>query len=123
THEIYEQAWKVVEPLFAKGKQAALDRYRQQAGQGEQTAERLVDVLAAAHHARIDELFVVWGAFDWGAFDSETTSVKLLEPDDPAASDLLNLAARQTLKHGGTVYAVEAGDLPQGVTAVARLRY
>ncbi len=121
--QIHDRAWKLVEPHFAAVKDKALGRYRQQAGQGEQVADRLVDVLDAAHHARVDELFVVWGAVEWGKFDSETNGLTLLEPDDPAAGDLINLAARQTLKHGGAVYAVEAADLPDGQSIVARLRY
>jgi hypothetical protein len=49
--------------------------------------------------------------------------VEVRDRPQPGDQDLLDLAAVQTLFHGGTVYAVDPGDVPDDAPVAALLRY
>ena len=121
--ELHDLAWPIVEPLFDQAREHALDRFHQNV-QGGRTANTLVDVLEAAHFARVDTLFVTEGVQHFGKFDP--TTMELQESDDQAAGnvDLIDEAAAHTILNGGTVYVLPT-DPPPDLPAlpVALLRY
>ena len=85
-------------------------------------------VLKAAHAGQIKTLFVDKNASLTGSFETDTAALKELhheptgQPGDPC-HDLIELAAVQTLKHGGRVYSVGSTEMPVDAKMVAALRY
>ena len=122
--ELHEQAWAIVHPLFLSAQQEAAAQYRQLAGTGsEQASGDLKRLISAAYHGRVETLFVAVGLQQWGAFDPATNAVHLHERAEPGDEDLLDFAAIHTLSNGGSVYAVEPGNVPDDAPLAAVLRY
>ena len=120
--ELHEAAWPLVEPRFAEAEASAAGRYRQLAGTG-QVSSDLDEILSAAHHGRVDTLFVALNRQRWGQFDAATQRSRIRAQPQPGDQDLLDLAAVQTLLQGGIVYAVEPEQMPVAADIVAIFRY
>ncbi|WP_119069501.1 hypothetical protein [Rubrobacter indicoceani] len=120
--DLHEQAWEIVSPLFQRKRREAAERYAERMGTG-QTASGVREVVPAARFGRVDTLFVASGRRRWGSSDPETGEVDLHDELKVGGGDLLDLAAVQTLLHGGTVYVVEPEEVPEDSEAAALLRY
>lgn len=123
--ELHERAWEIIEPYFTKAQNRAAARYRELAGTG-RTSRDLTRIVPAAHHGRVESLFVAVGVQQWGRFELDDGGVQLHADRQSGDRDLLDLAAVQTLVHAGDVYAVdpdEVPDLETGSPAVAVFRY
>ncbi len=120
--DLHQQAWAIVESLFNKEREAGFARYRQLAGTG-QTTTNVTEAVLAAHHGRIDVLFVAVGVQVWGRFDPEQDRVDMHESSEPGDEDLLDLTAIQTLINGGMLYAVSPGEVPDQELLAAILRF
>jgi Bacterial archaeo-eukaryotic release factor family 7 len=86
------------------------------------------EILIAASQGRIDTLFIDQAARLYGTFIADRCKLSEVQQPltaDPAEVDfdLIELAAVQTLKTGGTVYAVPANDMPVAKPMVAALRF
>lgn len=92
------------------------------------TATDPEQVLRAAFDGRIDALFFDQEAKLVGSFYPDTRTLMQVRqastgrPGDPC-SDLIELAAIQTLTHGGRVHAVDTADMPLNARMAASLRY
>lgn len=120
--ELHREAWAIVEPYFAQSQQAAIDHYRELAGTGK-TSTALEEAVSAAYYGRVDQLFVAIGMQQWGTFDPDANAIDLHSEPQPGDEDLLDAAAIQTLLNGGTVYAVEPGQVPDDAPLAAVFRY
>jgi hypothetical protein len=123
--ELHERAWAVVEPYFARAQQRAAAQYDDLRGT-ERASSELEKIVPAAFHGRVDSLFVAVGLQQWGQFDPDSGQVKLHDSREPGDQDLLDLAAVETLAHGGNVYAVSPDQVPSsppGSPAAAVFRY
>jgi len=120
--DLHQQAWAIVEPEFKKEREEDAARYRQLAGTGQTTTD-VTEAVMAAHHGRIEALFVAVGVQVWGRFDPEKDTVSAHESPEPGDEDLLDLSAIQTLLKGGTVYAVSPEEVPDQALVAAVLRY
>ena len=120
--ELHRQAWSLVQPHFQQEQQKAAARYRQLAGTGK-TANDPREIIPAAYHGRVDLLFVSVGRQQWGDYNPGTSQVHLHPEAQPGSFDILDLAATQTLLHGGAVYAVEPGEVPDESNLAAVFRY
>jgi hypothetical protein len=121
--ELHRLAWPLVEPIFQQAREDAVNRYRQLADKG-LSSNKLADVLSAAHFARVDTLFVVNGAQQFGIYDSQTNRLEVHTESRPGNSDLLDEAATQTVLNGGTVYVVPLEEMPDPIGMVnAIFRY
>jgi hypothetical protein len=120
--DLHRQAWAQVEPYFKREQEAAAARYRQLAGTGKTSLDPR-EIVPGAYHGRVDVLFVAVGRQQWGDFDPGANRVKLDSQAEPGSSDLLDLAATQTLLHGGSVYAVESSEVPDEALLAAVFRY
>jgi Bacterial archaeo-eukaryotic release factor family 7 len=119
---LHQKAWTIVEPVFKKEREAGSARYRQLAGT-RQTTTDVAEAVLAAHHGRIEVLFVAVDVQGWGRFDPEKDRVDVHESPEPGDEDLLDLSAIQTLLKGGTVYAVPPEGVPDQALVAAVLRY
>ena len=121
-NELHAMAWDIVEPLFQEDRRMALERYREMAGTGLASAD-FDTVLKAACTGRVGILFVALGIQRWGKFDRETQKIQTYEKPLPGAEDLLDLAAVETFKHDGVVFAMDASDVPDKQMMAAVMRY
>lgn len=124
TSELHQRAWAIVEPIFTKARQDAVDAYHHLAGSGDARAAQTIETIApAAYFQRVDTLLMPHDLVQWGAFDAEANRVTLHPDRQPGDQDLIDFAALHTLQNGGTVYLVEPGNLPAGAQLAAILRY
>lgn len=85
-------------------------------------------VLNAASKGQVKTLFIDQNASLWGSYYQDTQTMREMrqppsgEPGD-ACHDLIELAAAQTLKHGGRVYSVTTTEMPVDAKMAAALRY
>ena len=70
------------------------------------------EVLRAAHEGRVSALLAQDGAEIWGSYDAGAGRVAIHAERKPLDSDLLDLAVRQTILHGGDGYLVAAEEMP-----------
>ncbi len=120
--ELHERAWPLVQPVFTQAREKALARYSQSIPNG-QGSDDLSEVILAAHHGRVDVLFVALGVQIWGTYDPATQAVDVHEGHESGDEDLLDLAAMQTIMQGGTVYAVAPEQMPTAAPVAAVFRY
>lgn len=120
--ELQTRAWSIVEPVFRKSLDDALANYHRLAAQ-ELASCSLSTVVEAAYAGRIDTAFTALGQQLWGTFDIDTFAVKLDEASTTENTDLFDAVARQTLKHGGVVYALDPDEMPENADVAALFRY
>lgn len=120
--ELHARAWPLVQSVFRQAEGEALAQYRQLTDRGQTTAD-VEEAVLAAHHGRVDSLFVAVGLQVWGRFDPSTNTVHVHEDPEPGDDDLLDLAAMKSLLNGGEVYAVEPDQVPDRAPLAAVLRY
>lgn len=121
---LHAEAWKLVEPIFMKNKQQALDRFAELHGQQNGLASSdLEPVVRASAGGRVETLIVPLGVQRWGRYDPETDAVRLDPESTPWNEDLLNFAAVQTLLNSGNVYAVPRDQIPHEAEIAAIYRY
>jgi hypothetical protein len=118
--ELHGQAWKIVEPQFQKEQKDAAARYRRFTGTDRASSD-LKAIVPAAYHGRVEVVFVAVGIQRWGSFEPQENVVHLHCTPEPGDEDLLDLAAIQTLLHGGIVYAVEQKGVPDYEASLAAL--
>lgn len=122
--ELHAQAWEIVEPLFHHSEQEAIELFQQLEGEETGTASSdIKEIVSAAYYQRVDSLIVPVGQQIWGTFDPDTMAVDLHPEPQPEDGDILDLAAIHTLLNGGTVYAVEPEQMPDGKPVAAIFRY
>ncbi len=119
--EIREQAVRLVEARHAGEVQAVCERYGRAAHTPRGT-NQLDQIVAAAAQGRIDSLVAGFGQRIWGAWDPQPQRVSF-RTDRPDRMDLIDLALRETLRHGGHVCVVPPQEVPDGAVAVAVLRW
>lgn len=117
-----EQAWELVQPLFTQEREDAASLYYQQVGRELASAD-LATIIPAAHHGRIEILFVATDRQVWGRFDPENVQMELHAYAQPEDIDLLNLASIHTVMNNGVVYADRCEELPDEEALAAIFRY
>jgi hypothetical protein len=122
--ELHAKARPVVEPHFEESRKEAAALYKQLAGQSDQRASQDVEeVIPAAVYERVDTLFVPRDVHRWGNFDPDTAETVVHSEQEPGDQDLFDLVAAHTFLNNGTVYAVEADQMPGGGKIAAIFRY
>lgn len=109
--ELHQRAWPLVQPFFQKAQEDAIAKYNQLSGSNRVSSD-VKEVVPAAYAGRVESLFVAIGFQQWGIFDPNTNTVDLHTNMAPGDEDLLDLAAVQTLLHGGSVYTVTQEKIP-----------
>jgi hypothetical protein len=120
--DLLRMAWPLVEPEFVRPQRRAAKEVRALASKGA-ALSRLPEVLQAAAKGRIDKLYVSDGIQVLGRFEPSDGSVHIDRVPTAEDEDLLNLAAVETLAHGGEVVAVAASDMPETVQLCGVPRY
>jgi hypothetical protein len=120
--DLRDAAYRLVEPLFQKDRQVALDRYQALIGKGPASHD-LPEIVHASYLGRVDSLLVTVGRERWGTFDPESGAVFLHHTPQAGDLDLADFAAMQTLRHGGLVYPLQPAEAPDTIAAAAVFRY
>jgi hypothetical protein len=122
--DLHQRAYALVRPGFEAPVAALKDRIAARLGTAEPTVTlKLEEILSAAAFSRVDALLLADDAALWGRFDPANGQIAAHGTPGDADDDLFNLAAVQTLAHGGDVYLVPHADMPHGAAAAAALRY
>ncbi len=119
---LHEKAWALVAPYVLKPQQDAAAQYRDYAATG-RASNDVRKIIPAAYDGRIESLFVASDQEQWGIFDPATHTIHVHQEARFRDEDLLDLAATQTLLHGGSVYAVEREHVPGTALVAAVFRY
>jgi hypothetical protein len=107
---------------LSEAREQAAAKYRRLVG-----TEKAIDdirlALPAAFHGRIETLFVAVESHLWGGCDQEGQVVDLHDEQRPGDDDLLDAAAVQTLLRGGSVHAMDSGQMPGSGALAAVMRF
>lgn len=115
---LHRRAWTLVRDRFRWDQQAAAARFRELEG-GDRATSDLRRIVPAAVAGQVESLLVPMDTEQWGAADTATGVVQLHREPRPGDVDLLDLAAVETLRHGGAAYPLEPGQTRPAAT----LRY
>jgi hypothetical protein len=122
--ELRSRAWDIVEPLFARSIKEVSNEYLKLAGRdNKETSSDIGKILTAARSGQVGKLLVARGERLWGRLESGGDVVVCRDERDVDDVDLLDVASAETLRHGGSVYAVPGDRVPGGGPVVAILRY
>ncbi len=122
--ELHQKAWEIVKPYFQEKQETAKKRYHELKGTGK-TSNDILEILPAAYHGRISELFVTPGVQQWGRYDPAKEEISLNEnpQDGSGGEDLIDMAVAKTFLSNGTVYAVDSGQMPDTAPVAAVYRW
>jgi hypothetical protein len=120
--ELHQKAWVIIEPIFTSQQQTARERYHANSNTDIATHD-IRDILPAAHHGRVDSLFVARNVQRWGQFNLEDNTLKIHSEAQPGDEDLLDRAAMQTVMNSGNVYVVPSDQMPDSEPIAAIFRY
>lgn len=121
--ELHELAWPVIEPMFEQDRENTLERFHTLRARGLASSD-VREVVPAAMDGRVESLLVSVGDHQWGVFQPDTHRVELFHDRASAhGEDLLDLAAVNTMLHGGWVMAVDKDRLPEQTRMAAVFRY
>ncbi|MHB9097584.1 MAG: hypothetical protein ACYC5X_07160, partial [Syntrophales bacterium] len=81
------------------------------------------EIIPAAAHGRVGQLFVAAGRQHWGTFDAQSGAIELHRKPEPAGEDLLEVAAVQTFLNGGSVFIMPPEKMPDATDLAAVFRY
>ncbi len=119
---IHSQALVLLEPHFRSEFERDVALLREMHGTRNASFD-LAEIIHAAHEGRVRILFVAAGTNAWGAYDPSNARVDVHDPPRPGDFDLTDLAASETLLHGGTIHAALPYPTPEVGTAAAIFRY
>lgn len=125
--ELRERAWPVVKPHLNLGQKRMLERFERVAysnGRGPKKATRALEpTVVAAFEGRIDALVIPRESEVWGEFNEETEEVSREAASPARKRELLDLAAMQTILHGGELFVLSKETMPPDSEVAALLRY
>lgn len=119
---LLQQAWPLVEPYVLKTQYEALERYQANT-HADWTSANSSEIVPAAYYGKVSDLFVALDLELWGTFESNTHTVQVHQKRVWGDDDLLELAARQTLLHGGHVYGMKQQEMPEQTLLAAIFRF
>jgi hypothetical protein len=116
--ELHKRAMEVVMQSRSEPLEGALTDFEKRSDRGRVSFDAR-EVIKAAWEGRVADLFFsdnaeIQGAWNQGAFEVETGGPR---------EDLLNLAALQTVLHGGQAFTLESKDMPVPRELAAVLRF
>jgi hypothetical protein len=119
---LHGQVWPLVEASLARVHESAAEQYQRQRN-SDRTSTDLAKIVAAAYQGKIDTLFLVKGAQQWGTFDAVTHTTAVHTSEEPGDEDLVDLAAVQTLVNRGSVYTLAPPQAPDDAPVSALFRF
>lgn len=119
---LHQEAVDAMRSYFDEPKSKALAQYGDQSAT-DRTSTLPDEVIRAAHHGRINTLFVRKEAQLWGTYDEINDKVVVHGAEVPGDRDLVDLTVLKTVLTGGNVFILEEHEMPHGSTMAAIMRY
>lgn len=124
TADLHEDAWSLVEPVFLKTQEDALEQFDQLFYQdGALASDDFHEIIPGCAFSRVETLFVPIRTYRWGQFDPENNTVQLHDERESGDEDLLDYAAVHAYLNGATVYALRPENMPGGRSIAATFRF
>jgi len=121
---LHSEAWSLVEPLFQREQEQAIDAYRHLSGtDSKRASSEITEIVCASYYERVEALFVALDRECWGTFDPQTGQVDVHGEAQPNDRDLLDLAAARTMLNGGAIFALAQDALPASTPLAAVFRF
>lgn len=120
--ELHKEAWKILEPKFKSEQREAQGKFKE-LEETDKTSKDIREVVPAAYFKKVDTLFVSVSDKVWGEFHPKFNKANIHTEEQDNSNELLNFAAMHTILNGGTVYAVNSGQVPGGKKIAAIYRY
>jgi len=120
--EIHQKVWPVMQSLLSAPRHSAAARLHELIGT-EKASDNPRDVVVAAMEGRVAALFLNPRRPQWGVIDQAHRRIDVHGTFQPGDEDLLEVAAVETLRRGGEVYATDEGDMPGAESVAALYRY
>lgn len=108
---LHEKAWKIMHPYFGQKNQQLIDQIAESIGKGK-SSSNTNEILESATEGRVDKLLIVEQEDIWGTYDPSKKEAKIDNTHTSHNISLTNMAAMQTLIHGGEVYITSRESLP-----------
>lgn len=121
--KLHRQALKLLMPHFEQEKAEKKKKFLALLSKGLSSYE-MKNVIPATMAGRIETLFVKKNELFPGRYFRDDNRISVDEKIEPGVSDLLNMAAVETIMHNGSVYLVNGEEMPDEHSPVnAILRY
>ncbi len=120
--ELHQKTWKKIQSYFQQEKDGALAEYHELLSKGKASND-VKEIVKAAHHDRIKNLFVDLKEQCYGKYDSDNDNVEIYEQNQDKGEDLTDLVTMQTLLRGGKVYNLETEHRPSQSPLAAVFRF
>jgi hypothetical protein len=120
--ELRQQTWPKVAALIEASHQDAVTQYHNMKGTGK-ASDQIDQLIRAACRGQVETFFTVANAHRWGQVETQTGQVDFHDQPQPRDCDLLDVAAVQTFRQGGTVYILDEDQMPTDAAAAAVYRY
>lgn len=119
--ELHAKAWPLVQPSLLSEREELYNRIHEK--ENPRATFGLPVVITAAIRGQVDSLFLDCSRPWWGTYDAENDTVFVHPQPQPGDADLVEIAAVETLRHGGRVFAMTAARSDPEAAAKALLRY
>jgi len=119
--QLHAKAWPLVQPALAGHRKWCEKRLLE--AEGTKVANSLRDIVPAAIMGRVSALFIDCRRARWGHYDSANNTCILHREREPDDQDLVELAAIETMRHGGDVFDMGPKESGAAETANALLRF
>lgn len=120
--EIHQQAVRLLETVPTGAWRGIVERY-ERAARSPRGTIALDQIVPAAVEGRVDALIAAFGTRVWGTWDAKQRRVSFRDGSDPQRVDLVDMAVRETLVHGGDVCIVPPDQVPEQAVAAAAFRW
>jgi hypothetical protein len=119
---LYVEAMEAMHEYFERAKKQALADYGDKC-MTPRTSHILDDIVRAAHHKRIEVLFVDKKSKFWGSFDEVNDQLTVHASEIPGDDNLVDTTMLKTVLSGGRVYMLDEEEMPVRRMMAAIMRY
>jgi hypothetical protein len=120
--DLLNAGWSIVEKIVTQEMEEAVQVFENEQEDNKVTG-KIDTTLKAAFEGKIHTLYISGDDALWGDFKEDTGKIIHHHKPEPGAQELLDTAARSTLKHGGKVHVLKKDQMPGQEKIAAVFRY
>ncbi|MFP4661398.1 MAG: hypothetical protein ACLFPF_04335 [Halanaerobiales bacterium] len=118
--EIHRKSLEKAKDYFNNYEERLVSHYNDLKSTGK-ISDQIEEIVSASYFSKVDYLMIKENTVEWGVFDPDENKLTITEDD--MHNDLMNFAARETIKHGGEVYVIKEENMPDDAEIAAVFRY
>ncbi|HKK73626.1 MAG TPA: hypothetical protein VJ953_01030 [Saprospiraceae bacterium] len=119
--ELHERAMNIMKNFQESTKDEIKDNFDDLLA-SDKASFGIIDIVKSAHEGKVEHLFLKNDYQNWGTYDPSKRLVTVHKEKQADSKDLLEVAARYTYQHGGTMHSCDREELPRP-TANANATY